>query len=130
MCVLVIRTALPINSCCSVIKQPTPVSSESGIGEKPRRKGCGRVCVDATGGAGTIWYYGTLEEEPISFKMIPTEGTIWFGDSGGAIVDSSGTLVGIISSMKRHRSVLFENSAIRVDRFLPWIAQVISETPQ
>ena len=79
---------------------------------------------------GTIWYYGTLEEEPISFKMIPTQGTIWFGDSGGAIVDSSGTLVGIISSMKRHRSVLFENSAIRVDRFLPWIAQVISETPQ
>jgi hypothetical protein len=53
MCVLVIRTALPINSCCSVIKQPTPVSSESEIGEKPRRKGCGRVCVDATGGAGS-----------------------------------------------------------------------------
>lgn len=79
---------------------------------------------------GTIWYYGTLEEEPISFKMIPTNGTIWFGDSGGAIVNSSGTLVGIVSSMKRHHGVLFENSAIRVDRFLPWITQVTSETPQ
>ena len=79
---------------------------------------------------GTIWYYGTLEEEPISFKMIPISGTIWFGDSGGAIIDSSGTLVGIISSMKSHRGTLFENSAIRVDRFLPWITQVISETSQ
>lgn len=77
---------------------------------------------------GTIWYYGTLEEEPISFKMIPTSGTIWFGDSGGAIVDYKGTLVGIISSMKRKQGVLFENSAIRVDRLMPWITKTILET--
>ena len=78
---------------------------------------------------GTIWYYGTLEEEPRSFKMLPTHGTIWFGDSGGAIIEEDGTLVGIISSMKGRRGRLFENSAVRLDRFTNWIEKVIGENP-
>lgn len=79
---------------------------------------------------GTIWYYGTLEESPKYFKMLPTHGTIWFGDSGGALLDSDRVLVGISSSMQARRGILFENSAIRVDRFMEWINLVMKENPR
>lgn len=76
---------------------------------------------------GTIWYYGTLEESPKYFKMLPTHGTIWFGDSGGAIFGSDGQLLGIISSLSGRQGIIYENSAIRVDRFLGWINLVVEE---
>ena len=78
---------------------------------------------------GTLWYYGTLEGERENFKMLPIQGTIWFGDSGGAILESDGTLVGIISSMKGRKGRLFENSAVRVDRSMEWIERIMKENP-
>ena len=61
--------------------------------------------------------------------MLPTHGTIWFGDSGGAIFGSDGQLLGIISSLSGRQGIIYENSAIRVDRFLGWINRVVEEDP-
>lgn len=72
---------------------------------------------------GVFWYYGTTVEEPSTFKFLPLEGTIWFGDSGGAVYNDSGVLVGIISSLSITRGHLFENSAVRLDLFLDWIQE-------
>lgn len=70
-----------------------------------------------------LWYYGTLIEDPTVFKILPLDGTVWFGDSGGAIYDSSGVLVGIISSLGIKDGHLYENSAVRLDLFLDWIQE-------
>jgi hypothetical protein len=78
---------------------------------------------------GVLWNYGTLVEEPTVFKMLPLDGTIWFGDSGGAIYDNSGVLVGIISSLGITRGHLFENSATRLDIFRDWIIGAMEATP-
>jgi hypothetical protein len=68
-------------------------------------------------------------EEPTVFKILPLDGTIWFGDSGGAIYDNSGVLVGIISSLGIARGHLFENSATRLDLFRDWIIGAMEATP-
>lgn len=72
---------------------------------------------------GVFWYYGTTIEEPTSFKFLPLDGTIWFGDSGGGVYNDSGVLIGIISSLSITRGHLFENSAVRLDVFLDWIQE-------
>jgi len=76
-----------------------------------------------------FWYYGTLVEEPTVFKMLPLDGTVWFGDSGGAIYDNSGVLVGIISSLGIKRGHLYENSATRLDLFSNWIRETVEGNP-
>lgn len=80
----------------------------------------------------TFFYYGTLVEEPQLIKMLPLEGTIWFGDSGGAILDENGILVGVISSLGvSPKGKLCENSATRIPNFSEWIQGVVKEnTPQ
>jgi hypothetical protein len=70
---------------------------------------------------GILWYYGTLIEDPFNLKMLCYEGTVWFGDSGGAVLDSQGNIVGIVSSLGCRRNYVYENSAVRVDLLLPWI---------
>jgi len=74
---------------------------------------------------GVFWYYGTLIEDPTVFKMLPLEGTVWFGDSGGAVYDEHGVLVGIISSIGIGKGHLYENSVVRLDLFLEWITQTV-----
>jgi hypothetical protein len=71
----------------------------------------------------TLWYYGTLVEEPWVFKMLPLDGTVWFGDSGGAIVNAKGELVGVVSSLGIYRGNLYENSAVRLDLIHKWITE-------
>lgn len=71
----------------------------------------------------TIWYYGTLVEEPWVLKFLPTDATIWFGDSGGAMVNPKGELIGVICSLGIYRGHLFENSAVRIDAVREWILQ-------
>jgi len=72
---------------------------------------------------GTFWYYGTVEEEPQYMKFLPINGHIWFGDSGGAVFEDGGRLAGIISYMCIIDHNLVDQSAIRVDRYLDWIKE-------
>jgi S1-C subfamily serine protease len=75
---------------------------------------------------GTFWYYGTVEEEPQYMKFLPIKGHIWFGDSGGAVFEDGGHLAGIISSMTVVDNTLIEQSAIRLDRYLDWITDIMN----
>lgn len=69
----------------------------------------------------TFSYFGTTIEEPWCFKMLPIFGSVWFGDSGGAIVDENGLLIGIISSLLIYRERLYENNVIRLPELIDWI---------
>ena len=75
---------------------------------------------------GTFWYYGTVEEEPQYMKFLPINGHIWFGDSGGAVFENGGRLAGIISSMCIIDNTMVDQSAIRVDRYMDWIKEMMN----
>lgn len=77
--------------------------------------------------AGVFHYYGTLVEEPWVFKVQVTDGTVWFGDSGGAMINPEGELVGVISSLGIYDGSLYENSAVRLDLVIGWIHQTVEE---
>lgn len=72
---------------------------------------------------GTFHYFGTVVEDPTYFKFIPFDGTVWFGDSGGAVIDANRVLVGIVSSFTIFDGHLYENSATRLDLVSDWIAE-------
>lgn len=74
---------------------------------------------------GILWYYGTLIDEPYNLKMLCYDGTIWFGDSGGAILNSKKELVGIMSSFGARGKRIYENSAIHVCLFVGWINETM-----
>jgi len=76
---------------------------------------------------GVFWYYGTLIEDPFNLKMLCYEGTGWFGDSGGAVLDFQGKLVGIIVSLGGRRGYIYDNSAVLVDLLLPWINGIMED---
>ena len=76
---------------------------------------------------GVFRYYGTLVEEPWVFKMLVTDGTVWFGDSGGAMINPEGKIVGVISSLGIYDGCLFENSVVRMDLVIGWIHQTVEE---
>ena len=85
---------------------------------------------------GMFKFYGILLHESDLFKILPIQGSVWFGDSGGgafAYIDGKKQLIGIISSFSAMKingsNVIIENSFVRVDRYIPWISKVISETP-
>jgi len=46
---------------------------------------------------GVFWYYGRLIGTPQFMIMLPLEGTMWFGDSGGGVFTLDNKLVGIMS---------------------------------
>lgn len=70
---------------------------------------------------GEFAYYGTLIEDPTCFKMYRHETTVFFGDSGGAVIDANGILVGVVCSLAICDSRVFENSATRLDLVADWI---------
>ncbi len=78
-----------------------------------------------------FWYYGTLEGQPSSMKILTTKGTsVFFGDSGGPVymfIGGTFKLVGIISSFSMDDGAIYENSACRVDRLYEWIEGVIND---
>jgi V8-like Glu-specific endopeptidase len=76
---------------------------------------------------GVMWYYGTLIECPFVFKMLPLDGTIWFGDSGGAVYDNDGVLVGIVSYFEKSHTHIFENAAVRVSSHMEWIMEILKK---
>ena len=76
---------------------------------------------------GVLWYYGTLVEDPANLKMLCYRGTIWFGDSGGAVIDNSGVLVGIVSSLGVRGEIVYENTAVHVTLIVGWIQNTLEE---
>ena len=76
----------------------------------------------------TLFYYGTLESEPTSMKMLPMGGSVWFGDSGGPVfmfIDNKFCVAGIISTFSMYKDMIYENSATRVDVVYDWVEEEI-----
>lgn len=73
-------------------------------------------------------YFGSLTEEPGFFKFLPLDGTVWFGDSGGAVLDADGTVIGVVSSLSIFNGHIYENSATRLDLFSKWIREAVCDT--
>ncbi len=74
----------------------------------------------------TFWYYGRLLTEPWEFIMLPLKGTIWFGDSGGAVL-CNGKLIGVMSSFSMYDDRIYENASTYVAYFNKWIEEVCNE---
>ena len=75
---------------------------------------------------GVFWYYGRLMAEPWKVQMLPTESSIWFGDSGGAVL-SQGKLIAVMSSFSMRKGIIYENSSTSVAYFKSWIEEVTDE---
>jgi len=73
---------------------------------------------------GVFWYYGRLIKEPWEIQMLPTKSTVWFGDSGGALL-ANGKQIGIISSFSMRQGKIYENSCTSVYYFKQWISDVL-----
>lgn len=77
-------------------------------------------------------FYGILVGEQNEFKILPHQGSVWFGDSGGGVfayVNGVKYQIGIIRSFSTTRIdgkiVIVENSCVRVDRYKEWIQSII-----
>jgi len=73
---------------------------------------------------GIMFYYGSLEDEPNYFKMLPIYATMKFGDSGGGVFaerDGEYVLVGIVSYIQFYHGVVIDNSAVKVDTYRNWL---------
>ena len=86
------------------------------IGHGTGRK---RYCNDSS-----FWYFGRLIESPWNIVMLPTHETIWFGDSGGAIIDDNdNVLIGIASAIGRRHQIISHNIGSWVGSELDWIIE-------
>ena len=81
---------------------------------------------------GKFNFYGILIHEINEFKILPVDGSVWFGDSGGgafATIGGKKYQIGIIRSFSairvRGAPTIIENSCVRVDRYLVWIRSII-----
>ena len=75
---------------------------------------------------GVFWYYGRLIKKPQYMIMLPIEGTMWFGDSGGAVVTLDNKLVGIMSYFQVTDSgKIYENGCASIEYYKDWIRGVI-----
>lgn len=75
----------------------------------------------------TFFYYGTILEDPSHLKFLPLNGSVWFGDSGGAVFENGGKLAGILSSFAMYQGHLFENSATHIILYIDWLNVIIQE---
>ena len=77
----------------------------------------------------TFWYYGRLIEEPEEVVFLPLKATVWFGDSGGAVITTTGgksVLVGIISSFSMSEDTIYECAAASTHYYKDWIEEVLN----
>lgn len=81
---------------------------------------------------GKFRFYGILVEEPNEFKILPIDGSVWFGDSGGGVFSTykdETYITGIIRSFSVYPSdngiIIVENSCVRVDRYKEWISSIV-----
>ena len=75
-------------------------------------------------------YYGTILEDINEIKFLPRRATIWFGDSGGAVIatlEGEERLVGIITSFLTDEFGIVECSATRIKFYRGWIEEVLNE---
>jgi len=79
-----------------------------------------------------FFFYGVIQREENQFKVLPLNGTVWFGDSGGAVysqINGKKYLIGIVSNFSatlvEGKIQFIENSFVGVDYYLGWI---LSET--
>ena len=79
-----------------------------------------------------FFFYGVIQREENQFKVLPLNGTVWFGDSGSAVysqINGKKYLIGIVSNFSatlvEGKIQFIENSFVRVDYYLGWI---LSET--
>ena len=75
----------------------------------------------------TFFYYGILLQQITVIKMLTPKGTIWFGDSGGAIFEEGGKLVGIITSLGTYKGSVVDNGATNLFMFNEWLTETINE---
>ena len=74
---------------------------------------------------GVFWYYGRLIGTPQFMIMLPLEGTMWFGDSGGGVFTLDNKLVGIMSYFQMTDSgKIYENGCASVEYYRDWIEKV------
>jgi hypothetical protein len=80
--------------------------------------------------SGVMHYYGSLiEDHGQVMRMLATKGSIYFGDSGGAVFEDGGKLAGIIDfmSMDHETNQIIDNGAARIDYFYDWIDSSMKE---
>tara|TARA_R110000851_G_scaffold101557_1_gene217708 strand:+ start:7016 stop:7720 length:705 start_codon:yes stop_codon:yes gene_type:complete len=75
---------------------------------------------------GVFWYYGRLVNNSQFMIMLPLKGTIWFGDSGGAVFTLDNRLVGIISYMQSKGGIIYENGCASILYYKEWIEDNIN----
>lgn len=76
---------------------------------------------------GVFWCYGVLADEPFSLRFLTINGTAWFGDSGGAILNSKGELVAVTSAILSDRGRIFENIGVRIQMIRVWIHHTLNQ---
>jgi len=81
----------------------------------------------------TFRYYGVLYNEENQIKMLPHNGSIWFGDSGGGLFwfgPKGFQLIGILISFSQIDGTIIENSSTRVDCYQNWIDHEIEKNKE
>ena len=75
----------------------------------------------------TFWYYGRLISAPQFMVMLPLKASIWFGDSGGAVLTRENKLIGIMSYFSVHEGTIFENGCASIEYYKNWIEEIKNE---
>ena len=76
---------------------------------------------------GVFWYYGSLTSKPQFVVTLPIEATVWFGDSGGALITEDGKLVGIVSYMAKKDRIVYENGFSSIEYYYDWINNEVGD---
>ena len=77
---------------------------------------------------GVFWYYGRLMRKPEFMVMLPIEGSIWFGDSGGGVFTLDNKLIGIMSHFQTTvKGKIFENGCASIEYYRDWIEEIKNE---
>ena len=77
---------------------------------------------------GMFWYYGRLIGRPEFMIMLPTEASIWFGDSGGAVLTPNRKLIGVMSYfMLTEKGKVFENGCASIEYYRDWLLEIMKE---
>tara|TARA_R110000824_G_scaffold88231_1_gene217040 strand:- start:317 stop:1081 length:765 start_codon:yes stop_codon:yes gene_type:complete len=76
---------------------------------------------------GTFWYYGRLISTPQFMVMLPLKASIWFGDSGGAVLTKNNKLIGIMAHFSVSDGLIFENGCASVEYYKDWIEEIKNE---
>ena len=77
---------------------------------------------------GVFWYYGRLIAKPQFMIILPLEASIWFGDSGGAVLSLDNKLIGIMSYFQTtDNGKIYENGCASIEYYKDWIEGIKNE---